>query len=150
MKDSAALAASRLGDLPSTGLDLSTKRGQETHDAIMLFMRGVERQRAWLLQIVIGGRVQWHKIAGQVWSVNSGQRALHITRDLLDQMFDYFVRQAGPDPEQQLETLQLVEKWSPAQRTGLLPKVQPAPFKRSDAEVRDLIAKVEHFNRYGR
>lgn len=117
----------------------------------MLFMRGVERERRWLLKIVAGGRENWHRIAGKVWSVDSGGRGLRMDRDTLNQMFDYFTRQAGPEPaDKQLETLELIEKWSPAQRTGLLPRQMPTPFKqRSDSEVRDIIAKVAHHNRYG-
>lgn len=145
--DSRALAASRLGDLPNCGY--STAKERESSDAIMLFMRGVERQRDWLLKIVIGGREAWHQIAGKIWGADSSGRGLLITHEKLNEMFDYFVQQAGANPEQQLETLALMAKWSPAQRTGLLPKESPRPFQRSESEIRDIIARVNHHNRYG-
>lgn len=148
MSESRKLAASRLGDLPNVGY--STHKQRETTDAIMLFMRGVERERRWLLKIVTGGREAWHQIAGKVWSVDSSGRGLLISRDTLNEMYDYFVRQAGPAPEQQLENLDLMDKWSPAQRTGLLPRQMPVAIPRSESEVRDIIARVNHSNRYGR
>lgn len=143
-----ALDASRLPDLPNAGY--STRKERETSDAIMLFMRGVDRERRWLLKIVAGGREEWHKIAGKIWSADSSGRGLLIDRDMLDYMFNYFKLQVGPEPaEQQLATLDLIEKWSPAQRTGLQPRQQPRAFQRSESEVRDIIARVDHQNRYG-
>ncbi len=82
-----------LPDLPDAGY--STRRQKETSDAIMFFMRGVERNRPLLLAIVIDGIDKWRKTAGTVW------RGLLIDRDVLDSIFRYFVLQAGPNPAQQ-------------------------------------------------
>lgn len=88
------ITASRLPDLPDAGY--STRRQRETSDAVMIFMRAVERNRPLLLAIVIDGREKWRKTAGTEW------RGLLIDRDLLDSIFQYFVLQAGPNPAQQL------------------------------------------------
>ncbi len=83
-----------LPDLPDAGY--STRRQKEASDAIMFFMRGVERDRFLLLSIVIDGIDKWRKTAGGVW------RGLLIDRDILDSIFRYFVAQAGVNPAQQL------------------------------------------------
>lgn len=89
-----ALAASRLPDLPTAGY--ASTRQKQTTDAIMLFMRSVERDRQLLLAIVVDGIDKWRKTAGTVW------RGLLIDRDILDSIFRYFIAQAGPNPAQQL------------------------------------------------
>jgi len=89
----AALAASRLGDLPDAGY--ASRRQKETSDAIMHFMRKVERERMLLLGIVLDGPVKWRKVAARVW------RGLLISPEILESIFRYFTAQAGPNPAAQ-------------------------------------------------
>jgi hypothetical protein len=89
-----ALSASRLPDLPHAGY--ASRRQKETTDAIMIFMRMVERERPLLLSIVMDGIDKWRKTGGTIW------RGLLIDRDILDSIFRYFVLQAGPNPAEQL------------------------------------------------
>lgn len=98
LKDTPAMAASRLGDLPNDGY--ATKREKELSDAIMLFMRQIERDRPFLLSIVVGGKSKFRHIVGKQW------RGLRPLDDLLDKIFDYFVKQAGENPIGQLEQLE--------------------------------------------
>ena len=98
LPDSPALAQSRLGDLPTDGY--STKRQKELTDAIMLFMRSVERDRPFLLSIVVGGKQKFRHIVLKQW------RGLRPADDLADKIFDYFAKQAGPNPLGQLERLE--------------------------------------------
>lgn len=104
-----------LPDLPDAGY--ATRRQRETTDAIMFFMRKVERDRPLLLAIVIDGLEKWLKTAGRVW------KGLLIDRDLLTSIFQYFVLQAGPNPAQQLLILngmaaqQARQVWDKRQRT---------------------------------
>lgn len=88
------IAASRLGDLPNVGY--SGTRAKETSDAIMFFMRNLERNRPLLLSIVVDGLDKWLKVTSSVW------RGLLIDRELLTRTFQYLVQQAGPNPAQQL------------------------------------------------
>lgn len=87
-------AASRLPDLPNAGY--ASKRAKETSDAIMIFMRRVERERALLLMIVVDGIDKWLKTAGTVW------KGLLIDKQILTDIYRYFVMQAGPNPAEQL------------------------------------------------
>ncbi len=109
------LSASRLPDLPNAGY--ATHRQKETTDAIMFFMRNMERNRPLLLSIVVDGVEKWRKVAGGVW------KGLLIDREILDSIFRYFVQQAGPNPAQQLLILhgQMQqaerEKWDKRSRT---------------------------------
>jgi len=98
-------AAQRLQDIPNVGY--STWKEKQISDAIMYFMRDVERKRPLLLEIVIGGREKWLQTAHKVW----GMRAL-LTTDKLDEIFDYFVQQAGPNPTEQLQALADIRKYS--------------------------------------
>ena len=82
--------ATHLPDLPHAGY--STRRQKETSDAIMFFMRGVERNRLLLLDIVLDGPEKWIKTAGRVW------RGLVINPDVLMSIYRYFVIQAGDHP----------------------------------------------------
>ena len=91
------LIASSLGDLPNDGY--STARERELSDAIMLFMRKVERDRVWLLSIVIDGRDKFRAVVLKEW------RGLRPASDLVDKIFDYFVKQAGEYPIQQRDAL---------------------------------------------
>ena len=88
----------RLPDLPNVGY--ATANEQQISDMIMFFMREVERQRWLLLEIVVHGRQEWIKKARKTWGV----RKL-LNDDKLGEMWDYFARQAGPDPQQQLVAL---------------------------------------------
>ena len=114
-RDTPAMAASRLGDLPNAGY--STKREKELSDAIMLFMRKIERDRPFLLSIVVGGKAKFRHIVGKQF------RGLRPLDDLLDKMFDYFVKQAGPNPLGQLEKLERMAD-NPLSRFGGLVDVQ--------------------------
>ena len=110
-------AAERLPDLPHAGY--ATFRQKQTSDAVMIFMRGVERDRILLLSIVVEGIETWRKTAGTVW------KGLLIDRDLLDSIFRYFVLQAGVNPAEQLLILlgqqaqQQRERWDQRQSTRL-------------------------------
>lgn len=121
-----------LPDLPDVGY--ATRREREGTDAIMLFMRNVERNRNRLLTIVIDGREKWRKVARAAFG-----NAMNVDDEALDAMFDYFTLQAArpkdqrrlldaknnpavwrdivreilPDIEEQRETVRLVTKWQP-------------------------------------
>lgn len=109
------ITASRLPDLPNAGY--ASRRQKETSDAIMFFMRGVERDRFLLLSIVLDGIEKWRRTAGTVW------RGLLIDRDILDSIYRYFEMQAGPNPAGQLLILQGMqqqaerERWDKRSRT---------------------------------
>ncbi len=87
-------SASRLPDLPNAGY--ASRRQKETSDAIMVFMRGVERDRMLLLSIVVDGLDKWIKTSSSAW------KGLLIDREILTGIFRYFEMQAGEGPAQQL------------------------------------------------
>lgn len=87
-------ASSRLPDLPNAGY--ASRKAKETSDAIMIFMRRVERERALLLMIVVDGIDKWLKTAGTVW------KGLLIDKQILTDIYKYFVLQAGANPAEQL------------------------------------------------
>ena len=91
------ISASSLGDLPNAGY--STRRERELTDAIMLFMRNIERDRIVLLSIVIDGRDKFRHVLLKQY------RGLGLADRLCDQIFDYFTQQAGKYPIQQREAL---------------------------------------------
>jgi hypothetical protein len=103
------IAASSLGDLPNAGY--STKRERELTDAIMLFMRNVERDRIWLLSIVIDGRDKFRHV------ILKEYKGLGLADRLADKVFDYFEQQAGKYPLEQREAL---IKMDNRQRFGLM------------------------------
>ena len=109
LKDTPAMKASRLGDLPNDGY--GTKREKELSDAIMLFMRNVERDRPFLLSIVVGGKSKFRHIVGKQF------KGLAPLDDLLDKMYDFFVKQAGENPVGQLEVLERMAE-QPLSRFG--------------------------------
>lgn len=78
-----------LPDLPHVGY--ATRREKALSDAIMQFMREVERDRMRLLTIVIEGPERWRAIAGEIW------RGLRIGQEdgALDAIYTYFVLQAA-------------------------------------------------------
>lgn len=122
-----------LPDLPNAGY--STQRERELTDAIMMFMREIERDRMRLLTIVLEGKAKWRKVAGSIW------RGHRVGEDhaLLDSIYDYFTLQACrpgtqrlllkaaqnpakwreivrivmPHIEREREALRLVKKWGP-------------------------------------
>jgi hypothetical protein len=102
-------ASSRLGDLPNDGY--ATKRERELSDAVMFFMRDIERNRAALLLIVIEGREVFRGRVLKQW------RGLRPADALCDKIYDYFVRQAGPNPLGQLEAL---SRMTNRERYGLM------------------------------
>lgn len=77
----------RLPDLPTVGY--ATRREREGTDAIMLFMRAIERDRLRLLSIVCEGRETWRKHAAAVFGT-----ALNIDTEAVDAIYDYFTLQA--------------------------------------------------------
>lgn len=87
----------RLPDFPTEGY--ATMRQRMATDAIMHFCRKVERERSILLYIVCLGRRRWRQMAMKQW------RGLPIDHDTLNHIYDYFVLQAGPNPEVQLAVL---------------------------------------------
>ena len=95
--DDQIIAQTNLGDLPNAGY--STKRERELTDAIMLFMRKVERERIWLLSIVIDGRDKFRHVLLKEY------KGLGLADRLCDQIFDYFVQQAGKYPREQRDAL---------------------------------------------
>jgi hypothetical protein len=78
----------RLPDLPIVGY--ATDRERQGTDAIMLFMREVERDRLKLLTIVCDGKEKWRRGAGYVFGT-----ALNIDDDILDEIFWYFTLQCA-------------------------------------------------------
>lgn len=91
-----------LGELPSAGA--ATVRQKMTTDAIMFFMRGVERERSVLLSIVLDGIDKWRRVSMAKW------RGLDIDRDLVDSVWRYFALQAMP-PRFQYRVLQHPNKF---------------------------------------
>jgi hypothetical protein len=124
----------RLPDIPNAGY--STHNQKELSDAIMFFMRGMERERLTLLTIVLDGLPKWRKTARSIW------RGLGLDDTPLDAIYHYFelqacpprfqvrllqhqqnplkwreiMREAWPDIEQQAEALRIMEKWTPFER----------------------------------
>lgn len=122
-----------LPDIPNAGY--ATDREKRLSDSIQEFMRQIERDRARLLTIVLGGLEQWRRVAGDIW------RVYRIGEDhqLLDAIFHYFelqvcrsktqrlllkahgnpqkwreiMRIVTPHLEKELEQVRLTQKWSP-------------------------------------
>lgn len=76
-----------LPDLPNVGY--ATMREKAGSDAIMLFMRKVERDRLLLLTIVTKGIREWHANARDAFG-----HSLSITDDILNEIFWYFTLMA--------------------------------------------------------
>lgn len=96
-------ANERLGDLPNAGY--SSRKQKTTSDLVMFWLRAIERDRETLLSIVIDGHEKWRRVAGKAWGLSSGGRAGALSTELLDRVFEYMVRLAGPNPAHQLITL---------------------------------------------
>lgn len=126
------LAASRLPDLPSAGY--STRKQRELSDAIMFLIRGVERDRVLLLEIVLQGQKQWRRI------FKSAYRAIGADDEFADAVFGYLVLLAGPNPAAQKAILegqqiqQAQQQWDFRQRTK-------AMFRKTQRELHENIRK---------
>ncbi len=122
-----------LPDLPNAGY--ATDREKRLSDAIMDFMRQVERDRERLLTIVLDGQTYWRRVAGDIW----GGFRIGEDHQLLDSIFHYFELQAVkprtqalllkhrqnpqkwqeimrlvmPHLEREREAARLTKKWSP-------------------------------------
>lgn len=96
-------AASRLPDLPNAGY--SSRKEKTTSDLVMFWLRAIERDRPTLLAIVMEGADKWRRIAGKAWGLNTGGRTGALSTELLDRVYDYMARLAGPNPAKQLMTL---------------------------------------------
>lgn len=83
----------RLPDLPDAGY--ATKREKETTDAIMIFLRAVERDRVLLLSIVIDGRDKFRHHALKQW------RGLLVNDDIANSMWEWLKLNAGENPVEQ-------------------------------------------------
>lgn len=97
-----AVKASRLPDLPHAGY--STKAQKALSDAMMVLIRGFERDRVLLLKVVQGGGVKWRQ------SFLRNFRWLHADSDLADAVFGYLVRLAnlgGRDYSAQIAKIEL-------------------------------------------
>jgi hypothetical protein len=90
----------RLPDIPNAGY--STRREKELSDAIMLFMRKVERDRVWLLSIVIDGRDKFKFVMRKQYR---GMDSAVVLDDLIDKIYDWFELAAGKYPLQQRDAL---------------------------------------------
>lgn len=90
----------RLPDLPNAGY--ATTREKELSDAIMIFMREIERDRFRLLTIVCNGREKFRDVCREVWNARG------IETETIDEMFKYFTIQAA-QPRHQVALLQAVK-----------------------------------------
>jgi hypothetical protein len=89
-----------LPDLPNVGY--STRKDREASDAIMTFMRDVERDRLRLLAIVCEGPDRWRVVAQDIW------RGSNIDIEAIDEIYRYFVLQACT-PAMQAELLKAID-----------------------------------------
>lgn len=106
MKDQ--FVASRLPDLPNAGY--ATHREKALTDEIMMFVRGVERNRLLLLTIVSERRDKFRKTTMKAW------KHLRVDEALVDAVFGYLALLAGDHVEEQLATLQSMND---ARKAGL-------------------------------
>ena len=90
-------AGQRFPDLPNAGY--STYREQQLSDAMMFFIRGVERDRAFHLMIVIEGYDLFLTRMRATW------KAFGVSDDDIRGTFRYLVTMAGRDPQGQLSQL---------------------------------------------
>lgn len=111
-------AASRLPDLPTAGY--ATQKEKAITDAVMFFIRDIERDRLCLLDIVCGGREKFRRVLGKEWR-HLGNA---VDTDIKDAVFGYLVLLAGDHPEAQRDKL-LDMRWRPQ-----------APMTASEAEAR--------------
>jgi len=81
-----------LPDLPTVGY--ATHKERAGSDAIMDFLRKIERDRVRLLQIVVDGRDKWRRLAGDIW------RGSAIDTEAVDEMFRYLTLMAAKPIDQ--------------------------------------------------
>src|SRR5678815_640197 len=93
-----ALAASRLPDLPNAGY--ATRTQKALSDAMQELIRGLERDRLLLLEIVIAGHKLWRK------RFKGAYRSIKADDELADAVFGYLVLLAGPNPDAQKAILE--------------------------------------------
>src|SRR5215471_13738415 len=98
----AALAASRLPDLPTAGFNTRTQR--ELSDAIMFLIRGLERDRLLLLEVVTKGKTAWRRAFIKAY------RAIKADAEFADAVFGYLVLLAGKDPHAEKARLQMLQQ----------------------------------------
>ncbi len=92
-------AHSRLPDLPHAGFATQTQK--ELSDAMQFLIRGLERDRPLLLDVVIKGQKMWRK------RFIGAYRAIKADTEFADAVFGYLVLLAGPNPEAQKARLEL-------------------------------------------
>lgn len=102
MSDTKALADSRLPDLPDAGG--ATAKQRELTDAIMFFLRGIERNRLLLLEVVCAGASVFRR------HFINAYRVINADAEFADAVFGYMVLLAGPNPEAQKAQLELLVK----------------------------------------
>jgi len=76
----------------------------------MFFVRGCERNRLLLLEIVCGGKEKFRPIARKAWS------HLRVDTDTADAVFGYLELLAGKYPRLQLDELRRQAALTPMQR----------------------------------
>ena len=81
--------SSRLPDLPHAGYQTPLQR--ELSDAIMFLLRGMERDRLLLLEVVIKGKAAWRK------RFKGAFRAIRADDEMADAVFGYLLLLAGPE-----------------------------------------------------
>ncbi len=110
-------ASSRLPDLPNGGF--ATPAQREISDAIMFLIRGLERDRLLLLEIVIAGKLKWRK------HFNMAYRAIKADNEAADAVFGYLRLLAGDEPTwagqkaqlEQMQQHQMIRRWDKRFRT---------------------------------
>ena len=115
----------RLPDIPNAGY--STRREREASDAIMFLMRGLERNREWLLRVVCEGREKWRKTTRAIWRGLLPDTELH---QIIDDMYAHLVLQAGPNPTEQLEVVAAMAGMTAAQKSTWMDYAQPQNYTR--------------------
>ncbi len=102
----------RLPDLPTAGY--ATIREKQLTDEIMNYIRAAERDRLNLIDTVCQGRERFRRIIKKAW------KHLRANDELADAVFGYLVLLAGPNPQEQRDTLLQLDA---ARKAGLwLPK----------------------------
>ena len=93
-----------LGDLPNAGY--SSPKQKALSDAIMVSIRGWERERHVLLMMVIEGEELFRARCRKGWA------AWRPDEDLLREVWAYVKRLAGPNPQQQLANLLTIRPYA--------------------------------------
>ena len=106
-------ARTRLPELPNAGYQ--TTREKQLSDEIMVFLRGAERDRLYLVSMVCDGYDKFAKITRKAWA------HLRADDDLIKAVWGYLVLLAGDAPETQRNALLRMKWMSPAEKAGLIP-----------------------------